>query len=59
MPNPLEGVDQSNDPYIIVSSDTHAGLYVEDYRAYLESSVHASSTSGSRPATNTGRWSRR
>ena len=41
MPNPLEGVDQSNDPYIIVSSDTHAGLYVEDYRAYLESSVHA------------------
>ena len=40
MPNPLEGVDQSNDPYIIVSSDTHAGLYVEDY-AYLESSVHA------------------
>ena len=41
MPNPLEGVDQSNDPYIIVSSDTHAGLYVEDYREYLESSVHA------------------
>ena len=40
MPNPLEGVDTSNAPYIIVSSDTHAGLYVEDYREYLESSVH-------------------
>ena len=40
MPNPLEGVDTSNAPYVIVSSDTHAGLYVEDYREYLESSVH-------------------
>ena len=41
MPNPVEGIDQSNAPYVIVSSDTHAGLYVEDYRPYLESSVHA------------------
>ena len=41
MPNPVEGVDQSNAPYVIVSSDTHAGLYVEDYRPYLETSVHA------------------
>ena len=41
MPNPLEGIDQSNNPYIIVSSDTHAGLFVEDYREYLDSSVHA------------------
>ena len=40
MPNPLEGIDQSNNPYIIVSSDTHAGLFVEDYREYLDSSVH-------------------
>ena len=40
MSNPLEGIDQSNEPYIIVSSDTHAGLYVDDYRPYLESSVH-------------------
>ncbi|MEM7139557.1 MAG: amidohydrolase family protein [Actinomycetota bacterium] len=39
--NPTEGIDQSNDPYIIVSSDTHAGLYVEDYREYLEASMHA------------------
>ena len=41
MANPLEGVDTSDAPYVIVSSDTHAGLYVEDYRPYLESSVHA------------------
>ena len=41
MGNPVAGVDQSNAPYVIVSSDTHAGLYVEDYRPYLESSVHA------------------
>ncbi|MEE9416251.1 MAG: amidohydrolase, partial [Acidimicrobiales bacterium] len=30
----------SNDPYIIVSSDTHAGLQCEQYRPYLESSLH-------------------
>ena len=36
MPSPVEGIDQSNAPYIIVSSDTHAGLFVEDYREYLE-----------------------
>ena len=41
MPNPVEGIDQSNGPYVIVSSDTHAGLYVEDYRAYLDAAVHA------------------
>lgn len=40
MPNPLEGVDTSNDPYVIVSSDTHAGLQVEEYRDYLESAYH-------------------
>ena len=34
MPNPLEGVDTSNAPYVIVSSDTHAGLKVEEYRDY-------------------------
>lgn len=28
-------------PYIIVSSDTHAGLQCEEYRPYLESSLHA------------------
>jgi len=39
MPNPVEGIDQSNAPYVIVSSDTHAGLFVEDYRPYLEASV--------------------
>ena len=33
-------VNTSNDPYIIVSSDTHAGLQCEDYRPYLESSLH-------------------
>jgi predicted TIM-barrel fold metal-dependent hydrolase len=38
--NPLEGVDTGNDPYVIVSSDTHAGLQVEEYRDYLESEFH-------------------
>lgn len=40
MAHPTEGIDQTNAPYLIVSSDTHAGLYVEDYRDYLESSLH-------------------
>jgi len=40
MPNPLDGVDTSNDPYVIVSSDTHAGLQVEEYRPYLDSEFH-------------------
>lgn len=41
MSDPVQGIDQSDAPYVIVSSDTHAGLFVEDYREYLESSVHA------------------
>ena len=36
MPNPLDGVDTSDAPYVIVSSDTHAGLQVEEYRDYLD-----------------------
>lgn len=36
MANPLQGVDNSNSPYMIVSSDTHAGLQVEGYRDYLD-----------------------
>lgn len=36
MANPLDGVDTSDDPYVIVSSDTHAGLKPLDYREYLE-----------------------
>ncbi|MEC9202565.1 MAG: amidohydrolase, partial [Actinomycetota bacterium] len=28
------------EPYIVVSSDTHAGLKCEEYRPYLESSLH-------------------
>ena len=28
------------DPYIIISSDTHAGLPTQDYREYLESKFH-------------------
>lgn len=36
MANPLEGVDTSNAPYVIVSSDTHAGLKVEEYREWLD-----------------------
>ncbi len=40
MGNPFDGVDTSNTPYTIVSSDTHAGLQVEEYREYLESRFH-------------------
>jgi predicted TIM-barrel fold metal-dependent hydrolase len=40
MANPFEGVDTSNAPYVIVSSDTHAGLQVEEYKQYLESKFH-------------------
>ena len=40
MSDPREGADRSDAPYMIVSSDTHAGLFVEDYRPYLESSLH-------------------
>jgi hypothetical protein len=36
MGNPLEGVDTSDQPYVVVSSDTHAGLQVEAYRDYLD-----------------------
>ena len=39
MANPLEGVDTSNEPYVIVSSDTHAGLQVEEYRDYLDPQI--------------------
>src|SRR3954471_18885627 len=41
MPAPVNAIDQSDAPYVIVSSDTHAGLPVDEYRDYLESSVHA------------------
>ncbi|MDH3754447.1 MAG: amidohydrolase [Acidimicrobiia bacterium] len=30
---------RDNDPYVIVSSDTHAGLQCEEYRPYLDPSV--------------------
>ena len=33
-------INTSNDPYIIVSSDSHAGLQCEEYRPYLDSAVH-------------------
>lgn len=36
MGNPLAGVDTSDAPYVIVSSDTHAGLQVEEYRDWLD-----------------------
>jgi predicted TIM-barrel fold metal-dependent hydrolase len=37
----LDGIDTSDAPYVIVSSDTHAGLRPEEYRPYLESRFHA------------------
>lgn len=40
MANPLEGIDQSDAPYVIVSSDTHAGLQVEEYRDYLDGAYY-------------------
>jgi len=40
MTDPYHGVDTSDAPYVIVSSDTHAGLQVEDYRDYLEARFH-------------------
>lgn len=40
MGDPLAGVDTTNAPYVIVSSDTHAGLPVEGYRDYLPSAFH-------------------
>lgn len=40
MADPLQGVDTSDAPYVIVSSDTHAGLQVAEYRDYLESRFH-------------------
>ena len=33
-------VSTGEEPYLIVSSDTHAGLQCENYRPYLESSLH-------------------
>ena len=38
--NPAQGVDTSDAPYVVVSSDTHAGLQCEEYRAYLDSDLH-------------------
>ncbi|HAQ23110.1 MAG TPA: amidohydrolase, partial [Acidimicrobiaceae bacterium] len=34
-------VSTGNEPYIIVSSDTHAGLQCEQYREYLDPVLHA------------------
>ena len=30
-----------NDPYLIITADSHAGLPTEQYREYLESKSHA------------------
>lgn len=40
MADPLQGVDTSDAPYVIVSSDTHAGLQVAEYRDYLDPRHH-------------------
>ena len=34
-------VSTRGEPYVIVSSDTHAGLQCEEYRPYLDSALHA------------------
>ena len=31
----------SNDPYVIITADTHAGASIEAYRSYLDSKYHA------------------
>jgi hypothetical protein len=59
MSNPLAGVDTSDEPYVIVSSDTHAGLQVEEYREYSTLASSPSSTSGWWSATTTAASSRR
>ena len=33
-------VSTGDEPYIVVSSDTHAGLQCEEYRPYLDSALH-------------------
>ena len=47
MANPLEGVDTSDAPYVIVSSDTHAGLQVTEYREYPDRSHYTVAQDGS------------
>ena len=37
----MSDLTSATDPYIVVSSDTHAGLNCEEYRPYLDSSLHA------------------
>ena len=34
-------VSTGTEPYIVVSSDTHAGLQCEEYREYLDPALHA------------------
>ncbi|MDP6912235.1 MAG: amidohydrolase family protein, partial [Acidimicrobiales bacterium] len=34
-------VSTGGEPYVIVSSDTHAGLHCEEYRPYLDPALHA------------------
>ncbi len=36
----MSDITSPTDPYIVVSSDTHAGLNCEEYRPYLDSSLH-------------------
>ena len=36
MSSPVEGIDQSDAPYVVVSSDTHAGPPSEAYRDYID-----------------------
>ena len=36
----LNDTSTPNDPYVIVSADSHAGLPTAEYRQYLDSSVH-------------------
>jgi hypothetical protein len=59
MADPTDGVDRSDAPYVVVSSDTHAGLPVDEYREFLEASVHAEFDEWLATGTSTARWSRR
>ena len=36
----MNAAPQPNDPYVIVSADSHAGLPTADYRQYLDSKYH-------------------
>jgi len=52
-------VSTGDEPYIVVSSDTHAGLQCEEYRPYLDSASTRSSTATWPSATSSAKSPRK